>query len=266
MADQEIYMIIDGSGSMGGVKQDVVDGVNTFIQEQKDDATATGDSVVFTLTVFDDRVSNIIHAEDITLVNPVSVSDTFRGGSTALLDAIGKTISTVDADTGRKLVVVYTDGHENASIEFKNDEIKKLIEELQGKNNWTFVYMSAELADFAQPASLGFVGTNTMSGTSRMSTSTHFAGLSQGASNMRSSGVSSSSSFYQDNLDDAVAFAASTGGSYGDPAMTGIPALPPTGDPGDETDKKDRKFHTTGAAPKGTLKLWTPKDDKVKGK
>lgn len=227
MADLEVYMIIDGSGSMAGVKTDVVDGVNKFIDEQQDDAKATGDTILFTLVAFDDQVKEIFDAEDVTLANPITLKDTFLGGSTALNDAIGRTITKADDKNGvNKLVVVYTDGQENASREYKNDQIKKLIEDFQATGRWTFVYMSAELADFAQPANLGFSAGNTYTGATRGTTGQQFANISASTVTHRGSGGKMSETYFTDTLDASAV--KNMGGTLGTDIVDS--------DPGDETD------------------------------
>lgn len=251
MSDLEIYMIIDGSGSMSGVKKDVVVGVNKFIDEQQDDAKANGEDVIFTLTAFDDQVAEIYDAEDIGLVNPVTDRDTFRGGSTALLDAIGRTLTKAPDNNTRKLVVVYTDGHENASREYKTDQIKEMIGKLQATNLWTFVYMSAELEDFAQPANLGFTPGNTVTGTSRGTTPDQFSRLSQGASYYKTGMSSNSSHFYADTAGASDITIDSLGGTIGSDDVTPKLWVPDEGkigkiqiansDPGDESDAKNEE-------------------------
>lgn len=156
MADQNIYLIIDGSGSMSGVKHDVVKGINEFIKEQQDDVAATGDDVLFSLTTFDNNVMEVYSAEDLNLVNPVTLQQTYLGGGTALLDAIGRTLTNAeDVAAPRNIVVIYTDGHENQSHEFTHDQIAKLIEKLEGTGAWQFIYLGAEFGDFQKDAAFG---------------------------------------------------------------------------------------------------------------
>lgn len=158
MADQNIYVIIDGSGSMAGVKHDVVKGINDFIDEQKNEIAQTGEDVLFWLTSFDGTVHEVYTAEDLTLVNPVTLQQTYLGGGTALLDAIGKTLTNAeDTAAPRNIVVIYTDGHENQSREFTHDQIAKLIEKLEANGDWQFVYLGAEFGDFAKDRAFGTV-------------------------------------------------------------------------------------------------------------
>jgi len=164
-ADANIYVIIDGSGSMSRVKNDVVKGINDFIVEQQNDANP-GDDIRFWLTTFDSNIMEVYQGEDIGLVNPVSVKETFLGGGTALLDAIGKTLTTAEADAAlTNTVVIYTDGHENASREFSNEEIAKLIEKLTNTGAWQFVYLGAEFEDFAKDRAQGTLRASSVGGT-----------------------------------------------------------------------------------------------------
>jgi len=153
MVDQGIYVIIDGSGSMSGIKNDVVKGINEFIKEQQDEIQATGDTVQFSLVTFDSNVQEVYLKEDISLVKPVSTKDTFLGGGTALLDAVGRTLTTAEDDAAlRNIVVIYTDGGENASREFTKDQIRELFERLDKAGNWQFIFLGAEFEDFAEDA------------------------------------------------------------------------------------------------------------------
>jgi uncharacterized protein YegL len=233
VADLEIYMVIDGSGSMIDSKKDVVKGVNALIDEQKDDAKATGDDILFTLTSFDHNVKEVYSAEDISIVSHVSETDTFLGGSTALLDAIGKTIATVPDNNTKKLVVVYTDGQEHCSREFTRDQIKKMIEDYEATGMWQFVYMSAELADFAQPQSMGFSAGSTVTGTTRGTTAAHFSTISTATKNYRNTGAAATQDWFSANADDLAV--ASIGGTVGsdvdsklvNPTKTGkVPVAP----------------------------------------
>lgn len=153
MADSHIFIILDGSGSMHGVKNEVVNGTNKLIEEQQGEAAANSEDIRFTLTSFDTRVNPVYIGEEISLVNPVTVKDTYLGGGTALLDAIGKTLSEAEKDPApRNLVVIYTDGHENASREYDKDQIRDMIQRLEDTSRWQFMYLGAEFEDFANEA------------------------------------------------------------------------------------------------------------------
>jgi uncharacterized protein YegL len=104
-----------------------------------------------------------------TPVENGSVSDvTFpvivpRGG-TALNDALGATIARLgerfaaqpeDERPGKVLVLVITDGHENASREYSTESIKKLVTRQQDEWNWEFVFLGANIDSFAAARDYG---------------------------------------------------------------------------------------------------------------
>jgi len=186
--DQGIYVVIDGSGSMSGVKQDVVKGINEFIKEQQDDVNGTNDVVQFSLTTFDSNILEVYVKENIELVNPVTVKDTFLGGGTALLDAVGRTLTKAQDDqAARNIVVIYTDGEENSSREFSKDDIEKLVEDLTNTGNWQFIYLGAEFADFTDDAAFAAVvgsasaGSVSSANTSKQKVGTTWSNVTQTA-------------------------------------------------------------------------------------
>lgn len=159
--DLYIYVILDGSGSMSSVQDDVIGGINALIQEQKE---LDDNDTFFSLTTFDTTSEQWYDETPMQDVEEVDRSITFRGGGTALLDAVGKTLSDASAkqNKGRKLVVIYTDGEENQSREWTNQGVKKLIDELEAEGDWAFTFMSADVDNFQQAQKMGIAAGNYM--------------------------------------------------------------------------------------------------------
>ncbi len=109
----EIIFILDRSGSMGGLESDTIGGFNGFVKKQ-----AEAGLTCLTTVLFDDQyeiLHNGINAGDVVLTN----KEYFTRGSTALLDAVGKTINDVgrrlsdtpeDSRPGKVIFVITTDG------------------------------------------------------------------------------------------------------------------------------------------------------------
>lgn len=186
-ADVGIYVILDGSGSMSDVKNDVVNGINDFIAEQQKDSIKSNDSTEFTLVAFDSNVHDIYDHEDVSLVSPVTTSQTYYGGGTALLDAIGRTLTKAEQDqAARNLVVIYTDGHENQSHEFTHEQVKSLYDKFSQSGNWQFIFLGAEFADFAEEAAfVGVAGAQTFN-SSKANVGQTWSTVSAGANYYRS--------------------------------------------------------------------------------
>jgi uncharacterized protein YegL len=104
--------------------------------------------------LFDDKYELLHDGVNLKDVKPLTNDDYFVRGSTALLDAIGKTINTVGARLSRtkesdrpaKVVfVITTDGEENCSREFSQAQIKEMIERQTNVYNWQFLFLGANI-------------------------------------------------------------------------------------------------------------------------
>lgn len=149
----EIIFLLDRSGSMCGLEQDTIGGYNSFLQKQKE----LDDNVIITTILFDDKYEVLYNAVNINEAR-LNNENYYVRGSTALLDAIGKTIL---LSKGRKskadkvIFVITTDGMENASCEFSRDKIKKMISEQEKKCGWEFLFFGANINVEEECDSLG---------------------------------------------------------------------------------------------------------------
>lgn len=156
--DVELVFILDRSGSMGGLESDTIGGYNSMLSKQKKEKTG---KVSVTTVLFDDQYELLYNQVPIEKVSPMTEEEYYVRGSTALLDAIGKTVMQVKANQDKKeikdkvLFVIITDGMENASREYRADQIKKLIEERKEKNNWEFLFLGANIDAIGAAKDLG---------------------------------------------------------------------------------------------------------------
>lgn len=158
-----ITMVIDSSGSMSHGWNDVVGGYHQIVSDNK----KLPGKCTFTVALFDAGYKLI---EDFTDIQKVEERDLrLLGGMTALLDAIGKTITSVgaklaaldEADRPEKVIfMVQTDGHENSSREYTKSAIQKMIAEQTAKYNWQFMFIGATLDSVAQARQYGFAEAN----------------------------------------------------------------------------------------------------------
>ena len=159
-----IICILDRSGSMSSIMQDSIGGFNTFLEQQKE----LPDDATITVALFDDRYELLYDNVDIKKAKELTSKEWFPRGTTALYDAIGKTINSEkarftkmgDDKPTKVLVCVVTDGLENASQEFRIDAIKKLIKDCEN-DDWNFVYLAANQDAFDVGTSFGISGSNT---------------------------------------------------------------------------------------------------------
>jgi hypothetical protein len=147
-------MIWDRSGSMSPLQTDAIGAFNTFIKQQKDLKAKT--SVVFSM--FDEKYEIVYDNVDISEVKDLDNKTYFARGWTALLDAVGKTVTTYKASNNKNektIVVIMTDGEENSSREYSYKQIKDLLTEVQDKLGWEVNFLGANIDSFATGASLG---------------------------------------------------------------------------------------------------------------
>lgn len=143
-----ITMILDRSGSMSSVANDAIGGFNSFLEDQK---KIQGDATL-TLVQFDDTYEVLNNFVPIKNVNPLD-SVTFKPrGTTALLDAIGRGIketgsileSMSESNRPEKVVIVIiTDGLENASRQFNSNQINEMIRHQKENYNWHFTFIGS---------------------------------------------------------------------------------------------------------------------------
>jgi Mg-chelatase subunit ChlD len=149
----DITVIIDRSGSMGSVRDDAIGAFNTFLSDrQKSDPDA-----LMTLVQFDHEYEVITNGVPIREVRPLNHETYIPRGDTALLDAVGKTIGSIESRSHAAhaiLVALLTDGQENASREWRADQVRELIREREAKG-WDFYYLSAKLSAFKDGRSMG---------------------------------------------------------------------------------------------------------------
>ncbi|HHT68262.1 MAG TPA: VWA domain-containing protein [Firmicutes bacterium] len=146
----ELVFILDKSGSMSGLESDTIGGYNSMLAKQKQ---VEGECVV--TTVLFDHGYELLHDRiDIKAVQAITEDDYQVGGSTALLDAMGRTINkiaTAQKNTSEEyraekvMCVIITDGEENSSREFSLEKVKQLVEQHKEKANWEFVFLGANM-------------------------------------------------------------------------------------------------------------------------
>lgn len=146
----ELVFILDKSGSMGGLEKDTIGGYNSMLNKQK----AVEGQCVITTVLFDNNYELLHDRIDIRAVKPITEEEYFVGGSTALLDAVGKTvrkIETVQKNTSEEyraekvMFVIITDGEENASRQYSANQVKKMIERQKEKFGWEFIFLGANI-------------------------------------------------------------------------------------------------------------------------
>lgn len=152
----KIYVILDKSGSMESCRADTIGGFNSFVRKQKN---ISADTAFLSLYQFDNTYQICYEEKKIDQVDELSMETFEPFGNTALLDAIGKTVTKIQQNENENIIVVIiTDGEENSSEEFTKTQINKLISEKREKG-WEFVFLGANQDAIKEAENLGICGT-----------------------------------------------------------------------------------------------------------
>jgi hypothetical protein len=157
-----ISIILDRTGSMSSIRDDTIGGFNTFLKDQKKEPGIA----TITLVQFDSvDPYEIIHKfKPIKDVPELTHKTYVPLAMTPLLDAMGRGINDIEKSLtdlseeerpSKVVVVVITDGQENASQEFRKDQIVKMVRKKTKKDDWQFVFLSADLDAFMDAGRMG---------------------------------------------------------------------------------------------------------------
>lgn len=155
----ELIFILDRSGSMHGLEESTIKGYNHFLSKQKEEPS---EALVSTI-LFDEKSIMLHQRENIRTVRPLTIHDYTPGGCTALLDAVGNTIhyftkahseSPKGTRPDKTMMVIITDGMENASTEYKHKQIIRLISDKK-EAGWEFIFLGANIESMEIAESIG---------------------------------------------------------------------------------------------------------------
>jgi uncharacterized protein YegL len=161
MYDTAIGLVVDRSGSMSSVIEDTKGSIENLLETQK----KVEGKATLTLAQFDHEYEVIHDFADLKQVDVKAFTNQYQPrGSTALVDAIGRTIIEMskkiegkwDCEKPKEVIIaIVTDGLENASHEFTIEKVKKLVEEKQALG-WNFIFLGADLNAIQTAQNYGF--------------------------------------------------------------------------------------------------------------
>lgn len=200
-SDVIIGLALDQSGSMMQGASEVVQGFNAFREEQ----IAAPGSAYMTLVIFDGRAYTRFSAGKLSDIPELGDqgNEYSPGGSTPLYDGVALAIKEVDqflVDNskfdGKKIVVVFTDGYENASTVIQLKELNELISDRKAVG-WEFVFLGSGGAAWTEGKNLAVDAASTVNMANNQQAYVAYAAMSSSVAHTRSTGQTVSSTLAQ---------------------------------------------------------------------
>jgi uncharacterized protein YegL len=192
-----VLMVLDMSGSMQPQWDDTIGGANSYFDGLKEDKNT---DYMVTIVNFDTAYEVLCANRPLSEVPKLDRRNYHPRGGTALYDALGRAIRETESKVlsgERAIVVIITDGEENSSVVETQLTIKPKVETLQGKGNWTFVYLGATPNAWMNASQMGISSGNTIR-YKKSATRSLYNGLVGATQSYTSSNCSTSVNFMQD--------------------------------------------------------------------
>ena len=147
------HFILDSSGSMSADRVNTVNLFNRQVATVRSLAISYPEQKFLTgLTVFNEKINHLMRETPVNKLIELGIEKYRPNGYTALYDAIGESVTgikerfgqTIDQGEMSVVVIILTDGHENASTRFDQRMIAAMIDELQATDGWTFTILGAD--------------------------------------------------------------------------------------------------------------------------
>jgi hypothetical protein len=176
-----IGVVLDESGSMMIREDETRKTFNDYFDEiEKEDSSAKVTVAKFSQGwPYTEEIRFLCRNESVENMPYLDTSNYVPSGGTPLLDAVGRTIRELEQTTAdRYLLVILTDGQENASREFTQAQIKSLIRDKEASEKWTVVFLGAGVDAWSGAQFIGITTPGTVFGYSGAKGTTEDTGKS----------------------------------------------------------------------------------------
>jgi len=165
---QHDFILLDRSGSMSDRWKETLSALNSYVSDLVEKNVDTG----VTLALFDEHggesTFDVVRDRIIPATwKPVTEQEVKPRGYTPLNDAIGKLVTRAQAGLNgvqydKVVLIIITDGHENASREYTHTQAKALLDSCRTKG-WQVIFLGADFDNAVQAASYGNASAATLS-------------------------------------------------------------------------------------------------------
>lgn len=146
----DIIVVLDESGSMSKMKGEPIQAINTYCKGLVDKSSSGS---TYTIVKFNNTVNKMVENSLLKDFICLTESDYKPSNMTALHDAICKTINSNDTKDNVVMLII-TDGEENCSVEFKLNDSKKMIKNVEDNHNWKVIFMGANIDTLKEGSSM----------------------------------------------------------------------------------------------------------------
>lgn len=170
MSHRTIYqLLIDDSASMQAILEESIIGINNQIKHIREVGLRNPeDEVLVSLYFFNHTLRKVYQNKEARFLNDLNILDFKPEGMSAFYDALGMcildlkrfTTDFVAESEWNVVVIIFSDGIDNASNKFSIDELNDTIRELNETNQWSFIFIGTGLKSKQVAESLAIVGYN----------------------------------------------------------------------------------------------------------
>jgi hypothetical protein len=203
-----VAFVLDESGSMNSCVHEAITGFNEQLNVIKEQGHHGGVNFV-SLYKFgcrpDSKPRRVFKNKRPSMLKKLTRQNYSPFGGTPMRDGVGMALSDLmqyDKDDGVNrafLVMVFTDGYENASVEWSIEQLNEHTEQLQERGNWTISYIGNKVDPNSFDETL-FVYTGNIAYATNMYDASQIASESLSAYYVgtRSAGMTQTSTFVED--------------------------------------------------------------------
>jgi hypothetical protein len=159
------HILVDKSGSMSDCIDQTINGFNEQIAKIKEMEVEFPEQLItIGLTTFNTHVDHLYYMKPVEHAYKMNNENYRPNGSTAMLDAMAETMKQLSqlqqqSNEGIQttvVMVILTDGYENASQRYSLKNVKEMVEERESLGTWTFSFLGATLGavDVAEQMSI----------------------------------------------------------------------------------------------------------------
>ncbi|MFN4884846.1 MAG: vWA domain-containing protein [Bacteroidota bacterium] len=159
------HLILDKSGSMNSHYNETLEGLNEKLLSIQNIQKRNPEIPIYvSLTLFSDSPELVFENVPASELQPLTKTDYVLDGMTGLLDAVGTVINRMEYLLNRQIrennanamVVIFTDGMENASRMYTYEQVGAKIKALEESSRWSFAFVGADMDAWSAARRLNF--------------------------------------------------------------------------------------------------------------